>query len=604
MARTRLRVARAARIRASLAALLAIVAVTVGGPVREVAAAAGPSATITASATAKNFVAENTTFDVTFANAGADTGYDPYVDLVFPAGPDAPADPDGIRFVGATYRSSTVAPAATFNCPTGGGTVIHPLTTHADPCPAGAQLVVLQLPFGSFSPGQPPVAITVTANIPGNAHVGAGQTITATPGFASGEKPTGTTPRIGPPTLAVIVPKVVAITKIYLGPESETATGPNHPRQYQLVADVATGATIDGLSITDVLPPSMTFVGATSTPAGATATETPSGVNRTLARSWSSPSAITGGPGTEDAVITVDFFTSAQDATGAPVLDASTGVAVDSTNTTTLGGTYVGVAPDDAGPVTGSATHTLINRSLAVQQIATVTDVDGNGLSPGDRIDYTLQVQVSDFFTFGGLTVGDVLGDGQDYVAGSARFSTTERTTPISTTPLFPNGPPVPATNGCAVDDPGATPLTFGLSAAMIATGSDGVLTGGRAGPNAGTPAGATTATITFQAVVDNAYRCLPSGNNDLPIDGGDVLGARATVIGTLYDDATQTPTGRTVSDDSATTLTVASGSLTKAIVARNGSGSLAAPEPYQFSPADTITYRLTYDVPSSDIEK
>ena len=45
-----------------------------------------------------------------------------------------------------------------------------------------------------------------------------------------------------------------------VGPENETATGPNYVRQYQIIADIADGQTVTNLDLTDVLPGNLQFV--------------------------------------------------------------------------------------------------------------------------------------------------------------------------------------------------------------------------------------------------------------------------------------------------------------------------------------------------------
>ena len=134
--------------------------------------AAGPVVSVT-NAPGDVFMGEDFDFTVRFNNTGADPGYGPFVDLIFPnngidgaAGTDTA---DGITFVGATYLGQTVnSIVLTFPDDDGvgigtTGTIDHPFAKDVTGAPlqltgtAGDTLVVLELPFGSFSPGQPPV---------------------------------------------------------------------------------------------------------------------------------------------------------------------------------------------------------------------------------------------------------------------------------------------------------------------------------------------------------------------------------------------------------------------------------------------------------------
>ena len=60
------------------------------------------------------------------------------------------------------------------------------------------------------------------------------------------------------------VPTLLNLTKTYIGPEDETATGPNFKRRYRLAVDVAPGQTIENLHVVDVLPNTEQFTHVTS----------------------------------------------------------------------------------------------------------------------------------------------------------------------------------------------------------------------------------------------------------------------------------------------------------------------------------------------------
>jgi len=114
-------------------------------------------------------------FSVTFDNTSGtptDVGYGPILDLIFPVngadGNAGAATPDGISFVSASYLGVALNsivlpfPDADGAGPGTTGCVNHPYYRNTSGVrlqvcgTAGDALVVLQLPFGSFAPDQPP----------------------------------------------------------------------------------------------------------------------------------------------------------------------------------------------------------------------------------------------------------------------------------------------------------------------------------------------------------------------------------------------------------------------------------------------------------------
>jgi len=111
------------------------------------------------------------------------------------------ATPDGVDFVSATYLGQPVTSVVlTFPDDDGAGpgttgTVSHPYAVDNTNTPisvtgtAGDKLVVLQLPFGSFVPGQTPVNITVNATLSNLADLGAPLTVRYRGGYMFGATP-------------------------------------------------------------------------------------------------------------------------------------------------------------------------------------------------------------------------------------------------------------------------------------------------------------------------------------------------------------------------------------------------------------------------------
>lgn len=493
--------------------------------------------------------------------------------------------------------------------------------------------------FGSFAPGQPPAAVTINLQTSNLADANAPLGIQARGGFQFGndalDNPTSDPSLIDPAyAVASITPQLFTLNKVYLGLEDETATGPNFPRQYRIEVDVATGQTITNLQISDLLPGNLQFVsvngltggtenvGARVTPG----TTTPGG---TLSRTLNSVTGVAG----VDATLTFTVFVPRVDNASAVIINATSGNDVAVLNNASTSGNWTPI--DARDPITAvsinpaGTEHTLTAKSIATQKsVAIVTDVGAAGASPGDVLEYTIQVQVSDYFAFQNLVLADLFSDGQRFDPSFAptltwqehgttfavqNFSTANYgvsqnfTGAVATPPNFTIDP--------AAND-GTTTVTFALSSEMaLRPLADGKLVGG-AIPNGGTggpvppsnpplPFGATTATIKFRTIIQDAFSDdFPSGNPSL--NPRDVLTNDVTVSGDLLSVANvTTTTGQSEADDSAANVTIVNTTVSKSIYAINGSTTLplSPTGAVLVRPGDTVTYRLQYTVPTGDVE-
>ena len=324
---------------------------------------------------AEIFIGNPFSFTATFDNTSpTEVGYGPFIDLVFPVigtdGAGAAVD-DGIDFLSAAYLGApvtavqrTFGPANTGGCTGGLGPVSHPYAVDSTNTPLlicgapGNKLVTLQLPFGSFTPDQPAASITVSANLSNLADLGTPLTIRARAGFQFGQDPLNN-PAADPSIVsnassnsstwaisAAATPTLITLTKTYIGPEDETATGPNFPRQYTVTVTIAPGQTVTNLDIIDDLPNNMAFLSLDSaSPGGSSVITTPTvGVaanppnNRLLVRFPS----VTG-----SASITLSFYIPLNDANGSPVIHAVSGDDVTSINDARAQGTWTPIDTRD-----------------------------------------------------------------------------------------------------------------------------------------------------------------------------------------------------------------------------------------------------------------
>ena len=587
--------------------------------------AADPFTTLSAPSSA--MIGQTATLDIGFSNASpTDTGYGPYVDLYLPTtgndGAGIEAD-DGLSFVGATYLSQPVTSAVlTFDAL---GNIPHPLARDASGNPVvvhgtpGDQLVVLQLPFGSYTPGQPEARLRATVLVSNLADTDAGLTVQVGGGFRFGNDPLDnptSDPAIieSPLHSTTLTPTVYRLIKTYSGPENETATGPNFLHQYTVTADLADGAVVTQLNLSDFLPDNVQFVSVDSTlvhgvPAVADdvatpSTSTPGG---TITRQFAS---VTGTSGTNDASFTFTFYIPHTDASSADVLSPLTGNAVYSDNNASSSGLWTPtdlrdppalISVDPAG-----IEHRLTDRSIAIQKSTSLwNDLGATGLSPGDIIEYTLNFQISDYFSFGDLTITDILSDGQRLDPGFApSFSITDRAGTVTGSFTDLGGSPdltidlSEVGNDVDPNTDGSTRLVFDISQALLNAGElDGVLQGGFAiGPSAGAAMGQ----IHFRAVIQEEFSdtYLPNTPN---VSEGDSLTNHVSIAGTIRDNSDVAIELDTEQDTSQTNLTVVVGSLTKSVYAINGNTTLSSP--IYVSPGDEVTYRFTYSLPMTDFD-
>ena len=376
-------------------------------------------------------------FTLTFENDGDETGFAPYVELIVPSS-GADGEGDGPSFDSATFLGEPIdTTVLTFDAD---GEVEHPFLLNPDGSPfivtggeEGDTLVVFELPYGSFSPGNPPVDIDVVIDFSDQADLGALPEFQATSGFALGanalDDPDDDPPVRGETATLEVDPQLFEVTKSNNAPENEAATGPSYVYTYELTIDVAPGQTLSDFTLTDQLPPEIVYLGNLdiSGGTGATVTEEP------LEDQQVQPGdelIVEFDEVSDTVTVTFDYYISNNPSdTTAPTNNATTGQPAPVTNELSGEGEWVPLDPDDDPvDVSDADTDILQASTLAVQKSNELFGADQNadGPTPGDVYEFTLEIQVSDYFTFGDLMVEDILGDGWDYEEGSAEFFTVE----------------------------------------------------------------------------------------------------------------------------------------------------------------------------------
>lgn len=582
-------------------------------------------------------------FSVTFDNTSAtDSGFGPFVDLVFPVnGADGAAGTDvadGIDFAGATFLGQPLAAdELIFPGPGPVGCVAHPYAVDAADSPlqvcgtSGDKLVVLLLPFGSFTPNQTPATISIDAISSNLADTGTPLDVRARAGFRYGADsldnasvdPTILSPGDGAidsttwTEVASSTPTLLTLAKSSDANEGETATGPNFPVVWTVSVDIADGQTLTGVTLTDFLPDNAEFLNVVSiTPGGSITLDSPVtpgpqvAPDNDLIIQWPS---ITGGPGA-DAQVQFRFFAPRDDAGGGDVVDATTGAASAADNDARVEGSWTpldvrdppNVVVSDATPVDDSVDL----MSLAIQKsVATISDAAPAGTSPGDVVEYTIEGQVSDFFAFGSVILTDILADGLRFDAGF--MPTLSITQHVVTSSLA-----IDVANYSVIDHftGGAPPVApidgtqefeVRLSDEMTLRGLGSeilggcVPVGGTASPDCGVfDDGPTTFTLVYRAIIQESYTDIP-GVPD--VTQGDALPNDIVANADVLDTATLTPAAAlaTPATSGASVAVDVGDFLSKTIYAVNGVvGSVA-----QIAPTDVVTYRIIYELPISSVE-
>ena len=543
-------------------------------------------------------------YTLTFDNVSAtETGYVPFIDVILPTlGTDGY---DGVTFDGATFLG---APVTTYEIVfDAAGEAEHPLAVDASGDPLivsgtpGETLVVFELPYGSFSPGNPPVDIEMNLDFSELADLSDPFAIQSRAGFALGcdplDNPADDPSSVSDFATTTVQQELFEVNKRNNLPEEEGATGPSYVYQYTLEIDVAPGQTLNNFTLTDNLPPEIVYMGGLNAAGGTVVTEPTVGSiagpgNDVLEIFFPTVSGTT--------QVTFDFYINDVPAGEVdPLLNVNTGDASEVTNRVTGSGFWDPLDTNDGSniPVSDSANSMIEAVSLAIQKSGTIiTDTGIPGPTPDDVYEFTLDIQVSDYFTYGDIVVTDILGNGFEYIDDSAQIvMTSEDGGESILVPISLAGFETTTT-----DDPalGRTTNVWDISAAMMSVGDDGLLTGDDVdGSFDGVQ---TTVQIVYRARVLDQYA--DDGTvGDPELSQGDLIGNDTEVSATVRDNDDPDMILGTETDESGFQVQLPFGQIReKSVFALNG----APPDPnVTVSAGDTVTFRIVYDAPLGSFE-
>lgn len=625
-------------------------------------------------------IGEDFTVKLTFDNTGSAVGYGPFADLfIGHKGADGSTTDftksDGLNFKSATFFGSDVEHkiyTLTNNAPVGdqlqiiSGKITHPITGQQIDVPAkfgaGDQLLVVTLPFGSFTPEQL-TTIDVTLTVDKKADPNQALHLASSGGFMFGKDPLdnpGTDPALhqNATNTLTIKPQAFTVETFLRAPEGETATGPNFVRHVDVVITPAAGTNLsDATRFSFTLPDGLVLVDGWTPPAGWEVETSPvydsSTTNDTLVLKRVAGQVITA-----ETTIRVGVYVTEKYQDGNDVIAAGTGdataiaFAVNAVKVTD--GQWRGVSGSSLNGTTRDQLAVNVEKTVATltaRSVQVINDViykngsttamgENDTVKPGDALEYRLQVDISDFFRTGDVVVTDTLPDGitfdKDFVPTlNVQWRDVNGTDRTSTVNFDPANVEVLSADGTtwvalstfgsdlvtqAAD--GKTLFRFNLSKQLAAGGNEHLL-GGLVGTDGNTVGeqnkwlgaggtlgtGATTALISFKAKVDENYRTsdpLASGITNQNLKERDVLNNTATVTVGILDRANGTVNKADQFDDSSEAISLPAGkvNLEIATITRDGVQLTGDLSQVTLAAGDKVTYKLTYDLPIGDYEK
>uniref|UniRef100_UPI000255B5AC DUF4347 domain-containing protein n=1 Tax=Microbulbifer agarilyticus TaxID=260552 RepID=UPI000255B5AC len=573
--------------------------------------AAGPANAL--SVPAEDLINETTTITVSFENVGADTGYAPIVDTVLGPGlvPQSVSG-GGLNLAFETYTFTGGA----WTDSSGAIVEFHPCDTTQSGQPPlaansveGATWLAITLPFGSYAPNQPAfeLDISVLVDESARAMVGVPISVTSRPGFCFGEDPLNNPdidpPIVGPTVSDTITPTVLLVNKEAvdgdgdnqsINDDNETVTGPSEEVVWRVNVNLADMSTVENLVITDQVPVDFFYLGNVTVTGAAgpftegvdyTLTEPPLGTSTGAELIVTFLTPVTGTLSGSDIVVSFDGYVPDVDANGNPIVINDGGME-SVRNQVAVEGTYQGQAISDRD------SDIITAKALATQKsVALVSDPQGNGPTPGDRLEYTLSIQVSDYVQVNNLDLSDLLGDGLDYVDGSATFELFENGNSV--------GPDAFGSGNVSVTenpDPGdgSTNLSFDISQELIDRGinANGTLDGDLFAD--AVTQGTTTVVVTYQVEIREQYIGAPlAGTPNANVDTLDSVSNSANIAGELPN--INVP----LEDGSSESVTIGGADSDKEVFAVNGS---SAPEDVdEVRAGDLVTFAVTIELSSFD---
>ena len=536
------------------------------------------------------FINESFNFQMVFKNLGDATGFQPYIQLIAP---------DELTHFTVSYSNRKIVPIkvgvfneSTYDNTTGLYTLRDPFTKKEVHGPANNTFYILQYPLGSFTVDAPDAVLNITSGI-GVLEIGKLLNFTVTPVFRYGnspiDDPVNYPPIYGETVTGWVNPVVVKIDKSSSLNEHETATGSNFPFSYFVNINIANGAKIENITITDVIPSDVMYLGSPVLydskgrviDSGLYTIEEPAG-NKTGGKLILKLKEAVGDLSTTSITLKYKAYAPEFDnSTGdnITIINSETGEGVAAASTVDMNYTYVN------DTYNASNSYSIYLKSLATQKYSEILTGSGqlHPIVPHNLIVYKINFEISDYFAFDDLVVYDKF---DTHKVGSAQkfLSEYEPVLSIYGKTYELNESYYSVVSLGDIDES----VTFYISKFLKDNNISTSLKGGYY-TNRSVNQGAMVGSLNFVAKVIIHYSNGSSVvSNDLVINHIKTL---ATVLNTF----------NTVSDNSYTQLRVPSVTLKKDIIAVDGE-IINVTDFYKVYPGQNITFVLDIHFPTGSV--
>ena len=525
-----------------------------------------------------------------FKNLGDATGFQPYIQLIAP---------DELTHFTVSYSNKKIVPIkvgvfneSTYDNTTGLYTLRDPFTKKEVHGPANSTFYILQYPLGSFTVDAPDAVLNITSGI-GVLKIGKLLNFTVTPVFRYGnspiDDPVNYPPIYGETVTGWVNPVVVKIDKSSSLNEHETATGSNFPFSYSVNINIANGAKIENITITDVIPSDVMYLGSPVLydskgrviDSGLYTIEEPAG-NKTGGKLILKLKEAVGDLSTTSITLKYKAYAPEFDnSTGdnITIINSETGEGVAAASTVDMNYTYVN------DTYNASNSYSIYLKSLATQKYSEILTGSGqlHPVVPHNLIVYKIDFEISDYFAFDDLVVYDKF---DTHKVGSAQkfLSEYEPVLSIYGKTYELNESYYSVVSLGDIDES----VTFYISKFLKDNNISTSLKGGYY-TNRSVNQGAMVGSLNFVAKVIIHY------------SNGSSVVSNDLVINHVKTSATVLNTFNTVSDNSYTQLRVPSVTLKKDIIAVNGE-IINDTDFYKVYPGQNITFVLDIHFPTGSV--
>ena len=536
------------------------------------------------------FINESFNFQMVFKNLGDATGFQPYIQLIAPK---------ELTHFTVSYSNRKIVPIkvgifneSTYDNTTGLYTLRDPFTKKEVHGPANSTFYILQYPLGSFTVDAPDAILNITSGI-GVLEIGKLLNFTVTPVFRYGnspiDDPVNYPPIYGETVTGWVNPVVVKIDKSSSLNEHETATGSNFPFSYFVNINIANGAKIENITITDVIPSDVMYLGSPVLydskgrviDSSLYTIEEPAG-NKTGGKLILKLKEAVGDLSTTSITLKYKAYAPEFDnSTGdnITIINSETGGGVAAASTVDMNYTYVN------DTYNASNSYSIYLKSLATQKYSEILTGSGqlHPVVPHNLIVYKIDFEISDYFAFDDLVVYDKF---DTHKVGSAQkfLSEYEPVLSIYGKTYELNESYYSVVSLGDIDES----VTFYISKFLKDNNISTSLKGGYY-TNRSVNQGAMVGSLNFVAKVIIHY------------SNGSSVVSNDLVINHIKTSATVLNTFNTVSDNSYTQLRVPSVTLKKDIIAVDGE-IINDTDFYKVYPGQNITFVLDIHFPTGSV--